>query len=335
MAVPLWAPSAEKVENANMTRFIGYVNQRFGLALADYPQLYDWSVTDIPSFWASVWEFAEIKHSRPPQTIVDDVNKMPGAKWFSGAELNFAENLVRYRDDRVALIFKGEGREPRRLTYAELYKQVAGLARAMKGAGVTKGDRVAGFMPNMIEAVIAMLAATSLGAVWSSCSPDFGIKGVLDRFGQIEPKILFTADGYFYGGKSFDSLDRVGGIIRELPATEKVVVVPYVNETPDVTRVPRAMLWNEFISSEQGLDIDFVQVPFGHPLYVMYSSGTTGKPKCMVQSVGGILVNQLKELILHTDLKREDTIFLFYHLRLDDVELAGLQPGGGGHGSTV
>lgn len=311
MAVPLWTPSAERIKNTNMIRFMDYVNNRFGLALYDYPQLYDWSVTDIPSFWAALWEFAEIRHSRSPETIVDDDARMPGAEWFAGAELNFAENLLRYRDDRVALIFKGEGCEPRRLTYAQLYEQVAGLARAMREAGVTRGDRVAGFMPNMIETVIAMLAATSLGAVWSSCSPDFGIKGVLDRFGQIEPKILFTADGYYYGGKSFDSLDRVGGIMQQLPATEKVVVVPYVNQTPDVSKVPRAVRWQDFTYSGQGQDIDFVQLPFSHPLYVMYSSGTTGKPKCMVQSAGGILINQLKELILHVDLKREDTIFYF------------------------
>ena len=311
MAVPLWTPSVEKIQKANMSRFIEFVNQRFGLALTDYPHLYDWSVTETASFWSSLWEFTDIRHSRPPQEIVDDPTKMPGAQWFSGAELNFAENLLRYRDDQVALIFQGEGCEPRRLTYAELYDQVARLAQAMKRAGVTSGDRVAGFMPNMTETVIGMLAATSLGAVWSSCSPDFGIKGVLDRFGQIEPKILITADGYFYGGKSFDSLERVAGIIQQLSATEKVVVVPYVNQTPDISKVPRAVLWQDFISKDQGLEIDFVQLPFSHPLYVMYSSGTTGKPKCMVQSVGGILINQLKELILHVDLKREDTIFYF------------------------
>ena len=252
-----------------------------------------------------------IIHSRKYDRVVDDATKMPGAQWFEGAELNFAENLLRYRDDHAALIFKSEVKPSCSITYRELYDQVARMAKSLGEAGVRKGDRVAGFMPNMMETIVAMLAATSLGALWSSCSPDFGIKGVLDRFGQIEPKVLFTADGYFYNGKNFDSIERIAGILKELPATEKVVVVPYVKEQPDISRLPRSVHWNDFMASDEGLEIDFVQVPFSHPLYIMYSSGTTGKPKCMVQSQGGVLLNQLKEQILHCDLKREDIMFYF------------------------
>ena len=311
MTAPLWTPTADKISRANMTRFIQYVNERFGLGFKGFPELYDWSVTSIADFWAAWWDFSEIIYSKPYTQVVDDPYILPGAKWFEGAELNFAQNLLRYRDDKTALVFQGEGQTPVRLTYAELYGEVARLAKSLKGAGVVKGDRVAGFMPNMIETVVAMLAATSLGAIWSSCSPDFGIKGVLDRFGQIEPKVLFTPDGYYYNGKSFDSLDRVSGILKNLPATKKVVVVPYVNDRADISAVPNAVHYQDFITEGEVGDIDFVQVPFMHPLYIMYSSGTTGKPKCMVQSQGGILLHQLKEHILHTDLRREDNIFYF------------------------
>jgi acetoacetyl-CoA synthetase len=309
--MPLWEPSEERIEQANMTRFIRFVNQRYGRTFRAYDELYRWSVENIPDFWAAMWDFAHIKASRGYDQVVDDLSRMPGARWFINAELNFAENLLRYRDDRIAMIFKGEGKAPKRLSFRELYDQVARLSKSLKEVGVQRGDRVAGFMPNMMETVVAMLATTSLGAMWSSCSPDFGIKGVLDRFGQIEPKVLFTADGYLYNGKTFDSLQRVGGIIQELPKTERVVVVPCVASSPDIDHLPRAVLWGDFISQEPDLEVDFLQVPFEHPLYIMYSSGTTGLPKCMVQSVGGILINHLRELMLHTDLKREDTIFYF------------------------
>ncbi|MGD8366558.1 MAG: acetoacetate--CoA ligase [Desulfobacterales bacterium] len=311
MAERLWQPTARQIENANMTRFIRFVNERYGKSFSDYDALWSWSVESISDFWAALWDFVKIIHSKGYDQVVDDPYTMPGAAWFSGAELNFAENLLRYRDDRTALIFKSEAKEAVSITYAALYEKVAKMAGAMKAAGVVKGDRVAGFMPNMIETVVAMLAATSLGAAWSSCSPDFGIKGVLDRFGQIEPKLLFTADGYFYNGKSFDSIERVAGILAKLPATEKVIVVPYVKDSPDISGLDRSVLWDDFMAGTDTEEIDFVQVPFGHPLYIMYSSGTTGKPKCMVQSQGGILINQLKEHVLHCDLKRDDTIFYF------------------------
>ena len=307
----LWEPPEERIKNSNMYRFMMLINEKYGKNFAEYGALYQWSVENISDFWASMWEFAEIKASRPYYEVVDDLSKMPGAKWFSGAELNFAENLLRFRDDRVALIFKAEDRESRRMTYAELYDEVARVAMSLKEAGVGAGDRVAGFMPNMPEAIVAMLAAASLGATWSSCSPDFGIKGVLDRFGQIKPKILFTANGYWFKGQKLDSLERISNILKELPSIKKVVVVPYTERDPDIGGVPNAVLYGDFKSSETGVEIEFAQLPFSHPLYIMYSSGTTGLPKCMVQSAGGILINHLKEHLLHTDLKRDDTIFYF------------------------
>ena len=290
---------------------MGFINDKYHQNFTEYDPLYRWSVENIPDFWASMWEFAGIKASKPYDEVIDDVTKMPGSKWFSGARLNFAENLLRYRDDQVALIFKGEARDVRKMTYAGLYGEVAGVAKSLREAGVQAGDRVVGFMPNMPETIIAMLAATSIGATWSSCSPDFGIKGVLDRFGQIKPRVLFSADGYSFKGRSFNSLERVSVILKELPTIEKVVVVPYTEQNPDISGVPNAILYGDFKSSEPNLKIDFEQLPFDHPLYVMYTSGTTGLPKCMVQSAGGILIHQLKELMLHTDLKREDTIFYF------------------------
>jgi acetoacetyl-CoA synthetase len=315
MKEPLWHPSEERIKKANMTRFIQFINKKYHKDFRNYDELYRWSIESIPDFWEAMWEFGEVKSSSGYKTIVDDLTKMPGARWFIGSRLNFAENLLRYRDDRVALIFKGEEKEPVVVNYSELYDNVARLAWSLRDIGVAKGDRVAGFMPNMIETVVAMLAVASIGAIWSSCSPDFGIKGVLDRFGQIEPKVLFTADGYYFRGKRFDSLERISGIIKELPSIEKVIVVSYTEKKPDITRIPNSILYDDFIFSRGKAylspTIEFEQLPFDHPLYIMYSSGTTGLPKCMVHSVGGTLIQHLKELKLHTDLKREDTIFYY------------------------
>jgi len=294
-----------------MYRFMGLINEKYNQNFTEYDPLYQWSIENIPDFWAAMWEFADIKASKPYDQVIDDVTKMPGAKWFSGARLNFAENLLRYRDDQVALIFKGEDHDSTTMTYSELYDEVAAVAKSLKEAGVQMGDRVAAFMPNMPETIVAMLAAASLGATWSSCSPDFGIKGVLDRFGQIKPKVLFTANGYWFKGKSLDSIERISDILKQLPSLEKVVVVPYTKQNPDISGVPNAIHYRDFKSPDSNLEIEFKQLPFEHPLYIMYSSGTTGLPKCMVQSAGGILIHQLKELMLHTDLKREDTIFYF------------------------
>ncbi|MGD9310770.1 MAG: acetoacetate--CoA ligase [Desulfosarcina sp.] len=307
----LWQPSREQIQSSNMYRFMTSINQRYGTSFETYDDLYQWSIDQIPDFWREMWDFAAIKASAPFEEVVDDADKMPGARWFAGAQLNFAQNLLRFRDDRLALVFRGEDRVRRTLTYAQLYDEVARVAKALTDAGVQPGDRIAGFMPNMPESIIAMLAATSIGAAWSSCSPDFGIKGVLDRFGQIQPKVLFTADGYFFKGKALDSLGRIADIIRQIPSVERLIVVPYTDENPDISAIAKAVMLDDFKSEQTGLEIHFEQLPFDHPLYVMYSSGTTGLPKCMVQSAGGILIHHLKELILHTNLSREDTIFYF------------------------
>ncbi|MDX1708095.1 MAG: acetoacetate--CoA ligase [Desulfobacterales bacterium] len=311
MAKLLWEPTEEQIKQSNMYRFMTHINETNAQNFTQYAQLYGWSIENIADFWAAFWDFADIIHSRAYDEVIDDISKMPGAKWFTGARLNFAENLLRHRDDRVALIFKGEDQPSIQMTYAQLYDEVARLAKSLRALGIQPGDRVVGFMPNMPESIIAMLAATSMGATWSSCSPDFGIKGVLDRFGQIKPRVLFTANGYCFKGKKLDSLERISNILKELPSIEKVVVVPYTEPQADISAIAKAVHYQDFRSSESGLEIEFEQLPFEHPLYIMYSSGTTGLPKCMVQSAGGILVHQLKEHILHTNLQREDTLFYF------------------------
>ncbi len=310
MLKPLWEPSKQRIKDSNMYRFMQGVNQTYGTDCTNYQQLYQWSIDNIEAFWAEMWRFAEIKASINFQKVIDNPTKMPGAHWFTGSRLNFAENLLRYRDDKTALIFRGEDSVRRSLTYKELYAATAKVAASLRQAGIIAGDRVVGFMPNMPESIIAMLAATSIGAIWSSCSPDFGIKGVLDRFGQTRPRILFTADGYYFKGKPLDSLGKIAKIIEEIPSLEKIIVIPYTKELPDLSNLPGAVHYSDFSRNDTS-EIEFAQLPFEHPLYIMYSSGTTGLPKCMVQSAGGVLLNQLKELLLHTDLKRQDTIFYF------------------------
>ncbi len=310
MLKPLWEPSEQRIKDSNMYRFMQSVNQTHGINCTDYNELYQWSVENIEAFWAEMWRFAGIKASKEYQRVIDDPTRMPGAQWFAASRLNFAENLLRYRDEKTALIFRGEDTVRRSLTYKDLYAATAKVAAALRQAGIVAGDRVVGFMPNMPESIIAMLAATSIGAIWSSCSPDFGIKGVLDRFGQTKPRILFTADGYYFKGKAIDSLAKISKIIKEIPSIEKIIVVPYTLETPDLANLPGAISYVDF-SSNDASEIEFAQLPFEHPLYIMYSSGTTGLPKCMVQSAGGVLLHQMKELLLHTDLKRDDTIFYF------------------------
>lgn len=311
MARLLWEPSEQRIKQTNMYRFMNVINEKHQKAFTTYSELHKWSIDHISEFWEAMWGFADIIASQKADRVVDDLEKMPGARWFPGARLNFAENLLRYRDERTALIFNGESQVSKKMTYAQLYDEVARVADSLRNAGIKPGDRIVGFMPNMPETVVAMLAATSLGATWSSCSPDFGIKGVLDRFGQIKPKVLFTADGYFFKGKRIDCLERIANILKDLPSIEKIVVVPYTENEPDVHALPNAVLYSDFRSRVSGLTVAFEQLPFDHPLYIMYSSGTTGLPKCMVQSAGGILIHHIKELMLHTDLKREDTIFYF------------------------
>ena len=308
MRTPLWTPSEDQKRDANITRFIQEINRRHGLDLDSYLGLYHWSIEYIPDFWAAMWDFAEIKASKRFDTVVDDTTKFPGAKWFPGARLNFAENLLRYRDDQLAFIFKGETQTSKQVTYAELYHLVAGLARSLRETGIGVGDRVVGYMPNLIETAVAMLAATSLGATWSSCATDIGPAAAVERLGQIEPKVMITADGYFYKGKRFDTLEHAAEVARGIPSLQKVIVVSYTRERPDISRIPNAVHYEDFLAKEEQLEIEFAQLPFDHPLYIMFSSGTTGKPKCIVQGAGGVLINHLKELLLHTDLKRRDKI---------------------------
>ena len=308
---PVWTPSQKQIDRSQMTKFIKYVNLSHHLSLKNYDDLYSWSIQDIPSFWESVWEFCEVKYSTPYSEIVDDTSKMPGAKWFTGSQLNYAENLLRFKDSKPAIIFKGENQNPSILTYHDLNEEVKKVAYALRNMGIVKGDRVAGFIPNMPEAVIAMLASASIGAIWSSSSPDFGIKGVLDRFAQIEPKVLFAADGYFYNGKRFNSLDKLEGILKALPSIENVVIVPYTRHQADISSIQNAIHYKDFLPVCKVPEINFEQLPFDHPLYIMYSSGTTGLPKSIVHGAGGTLIQHLKELCLHTDLTRDDTIIYF------------------------
>jgi acetoacetyl-CoA synthetase len=309
MRNPLWVPSEERRQQANISRFIDDVNAQHHLNLNSYADLYQWSVANIPDFWAAIWDFAEIKGSRQYDRVIEDITKFPGAKWFTGARLNFAENLLRYRDDQLAFIFKGETQISKHMTYAELYDSVARLAASLRETGVEVGDRVVGYMPNLIETAIAMLAATSIGATWSSCATDIGPAAAIERLGQVEPKAMITTDGYFYKGKGFDTLEHAAEVARGIPSLKKIIVVSYTHERPEISQIPNAIHYEDFLSKGKTPEIQFEQLPFDHPLYIMFSSGTTGKPKCMVQGAGGVLINHLKELLLHTDLKRSDRIF--------------------------
>lgn len=308
MKTPLWQPSEERSRAAAITGFMNLVNERHDKQFATYNELYEWSVDRIPEFWAAVWDYVGVKASRGYDAVVDDVNRMPGTQWFMGARLNFAENLLRYKDERTAFIFRGETQKTVRMSYAQLYATVGRLARSLRDIGVKPGDRVAAYMPNMIETAVAMLASTSIGAVWSSCATDIGAGAAVERFGQIKPKVLFTVDGYFYKGRSFDSLGSAAEIAQGVPSIEKVIVAGYREENADITRIRNSIHYDDFLSAGTP-EIQFEQLPADHPVFIMFSSGTTGKPKCMVQGSAGILVNQLKELIIHTDLKRDDIHF--------------------------
>jgi acetoacetyl-CoA synthetase len=304
----LWTPSEDRIRSANMTRFLEFARAKHGRRLDSYRDLYDWSVECIPDFWDAMWAFAQIRTSQPYQQVVDDLAKFPGARWFVGARLNFAENLLRYRDQRVALVARDELPGRREMTYAELYATVARLAQSLREMGVGPGDRVAAYMPNRIETAVAMLAATSVGAVWCSCATDIGPHAVADRFGQIEPRILFAVDGYVHKGQAIDGRPNVRAVAAAIPGLEKVIIVGARDSGSDVRHPFRAVRYEDLLGTGPEPPLVFEQLPADHPVFIMFSSGTTGKPKCIVQGAGGVLVNHLKELLLHTDLAREDRI---------------------------
>jgi acetoacetyl-CoA synthetase len=308
---PLWQPSQERIEEANLTCFARQAIRDWKLGINTYPDFYRWTIDRPEQFWDSLWKFASVRSSAKGERVLADGDKMPGAKWFPGARFNYAENLLRRRDASTAVVFWGEDKVKRRLTHRELYDQVSRLAQALRAAGVKPGDRVAAYLPNMPEAASAMLAAASIGATFSTSSPDFGVQGVLDRFGQIEPLILFAADGYFYNGKVMDSLAKVRDIAAKLPGLRRVVIVPYVSSGPDVSAIPKAQRLEEFIAGQPGGDIRFEQVPFDHSQYILFSSGTTGVPKCIVHGAGGTLLKHICEHQLHCDVKPGDRLFYF------------------------
>jgi acetoacetyl-CoA synthetase len=308
---PLWRPSQERIEEANLTRFARQAIRDWKLGFNDYPAFYRWTIESPEQFWDSVWKFAGVRSSAKGERVLIDGGLMPGARWYPDARLNFAENLLRRRDASTALVFWGEDRVRRRLTHRELYDQVSRVAQGLLALGVKPGDRVAAYLPNMPEAIMAMLAASSIGASFSSCSPDFGVRGVLDRFGQIAPVVLFAADGYFYNGKQIDSLEKLREIAAGLPSLRRVVVASYTNDRPDLSRVPGAERFEDFTSAQEGGEVLFEQLPFDHPLYILFSSGTTGVPKCIVHGAGGALLKHLCEQQLHCDVKPGDRLFYF------------------------
>ncbi len=307
----LWEPSAARIQRSQLSQFLQQLDREQQRQFDNYADLHRWSVESPEAFWQSVWDFCDIRASQTSDQILVDGNQFPGARWFPDARLNFAENLLRNRSDKTALISRLENGRRETISYAGLYQQVSQLAQALRNAGVGRGDRVAGFMPNISETVIAMLASASIGAVWSSCSPDFGINGVMDRFGQIQPKVLFACDGYFYGGKTLDSLPRVSQIKAQISSIETLIIVPVSRTAEEISLPEGATLWAETLAAYSPNDIEFEQLPFDHPLYIMYSSGTTGVPKCIVHSAGGSLIQHMKEHRLHTDLGSEDTLFYF------------------------
>ena len=312
MNKPLWTPDAQRIKEAPIEHFREYVNNKTGASHTDYVDLHAWSVASPDTFWSLYWDFCGITSSNKGERTLINPTKMPCASWFPDARLNYAENLLRRNDNTDAIVFLSESGKQTTLSHAELQQQVASVSRALRARGVGVGDRVAGFVPNMAESIIAMLATASVGAIWSSCSPDFGLNGVLDRFGQIEPKVLFTADGYYYNGKTHDSLTLVSELTEKMPSIESVVVIDYIGAgelsgKAQTLGVPFNTLANDGLSDPLVAE----QLPFDHPLFIMFSSGTTGKPKCIVHGAGGTLIQHMKELQLHTGVRPGEKLFFF------------------------
>lgn len=302
---PLWTPSTDRRHHANLTQFIEIVNQEHPARVTSYSDLYRWSIEKPEEFWSAIWRYAGIISSQPYERVVDDLNKFPGAKWFPGARLNFAENLLRQNNDQIAFVSRSEAGVISHHTYAGLHREVGRVADWLHANDVRPGDRVAGYLPNIAQTAIAMLAATSLGAVWVCCGSELGPNAVLDRLGQVKPKILFATDGYLYKGKKFDILPNVDKVVNGVPSIAKVVLAPNLDENPNDTTIRDSTNFDD-LGPKNRNGLSFEQLPPDHPVYIMFTSGTTGKPKCMVQGAAGILVNQLKEIMLHADLKKND-----------------------------
>ena len=307
----LWEPSEEFKENANITRYMRWLRDEKDLSFDDYAGLWEWSVTDLEGFWASVWEYCGVRASKPYERVLGR-REMPGAQWFVGAELNYAEHAFKNaRAEEPAIVHQSELRPLGEMSWRELRERTAALAAGLKGMGVGRGDRVVAYLPNIPEAIISLLAVSSIGAIWSSCSPDFGAGSVIDRFKQIEPKVLIAVDGYRYGGKDYDRTQVVAKLQEEIPTLERIVILPYLEEEPDTGSLENVAMWDELLEHNEGAELAFEQVPFDHPLWVLYSSGTTGLPKAIVHSQGGILIEHLKKAVLHIDLSPEDRFFWF------------------------
>ena len=304
----LWKPKIS--EKSHVSNFIDEINKKNNIQIDKYEELYEWSISNPKQFWEETWKYSNIISSSDYHEIVDDITKMPGAEWFSGAKLNFAENLLRFRDDRPAIHYKSENSKIRTITYKSLYSSVEALSFSLRSIGVKKGDRVAGYISNIPEAIIAMLATSSIGAIWSSTSPDFGVNGVLDRFSQIKPKVLFATSGYSYNGKYYDSLKNIHEITQKIKSLVQVVIINQREENVQKIKIRNSILYKKFISKDPEALI-FKQLPFNYPLFILYSSGTTGLPKSIVHSAGGTLIQHLKEHLFHCDLNRDDNIFYF------------------------